>query len=149
MPTSSGDGLSWLKLPARRDSLERFRGFVISVAEGLAAPPGVLGKIDLTLEEILLNVMDYAYGPEQGGNMEVGCGGDGAGRFSIVVRDKGRPFNPLNQKPPDLTADIEQRGVGGLGVYLTTQMADLLDYRREQEENVFTVAFNLNETART
>lgn len=144
MPTSSGDDLAWLTLPARREHFDRFRGFVMGAAEALALSPGVLGKVDLVLEEILLNVMDYAYAPGHGGDMDVGCGKAPGGFFRIVIQDQGQPFNPLEQKPPDLTADIEERAVGGLGVFLTRQMADQLDYRRENDRNILEVDFKLS-----
>lgn len=143
MPTSNEAPLAWLTLPARRESFEKFRNFVMSSAASFAPPSGVLGKIDLALEEVLLNVMDYAYAPQQEGNMDVGCGRLGKDFFRVVVRDQGRPFNPLLQQPPDLTAGVEAREVGGLGVFLTTRMTDRLNYRRENATNILEMDFRL------
>ncbi len=146
MPTSSGEALAWLKLPARREFLGRFRDFVMEAADSLALPVEVQGKIDLVLEEVLLNVMDYAYDPEQAGEVDVGCGRAGDS-FRIILRDQGRPFNPLDQNNPDLAAGIDQRKVGGLGVFLTKQMADQLHYRHENGRNILELDFKITATS--
>lgn len=149
MPTSSGWALTWLTLPARRESLDKFRNFVLDAAASLALPRDVLGKVDLVLEEVLLNVMDYAYVPKENGSMDVGCGRAGERLFRFVVRDQGRPFNPLTQKLPDPTKGIEQREVGGMGVFLTRQMADQLHYRHEGGRNILEVDFKINASSST
>ncbi len=142
MPTSSRDDLTWLTLPATREFLDRFRTFVMDAADSLDLPTAVRGRIDLVLEEVLLNVMDYAYGPEQAGEVDVGCGRAGDS-FRIILRDQGRPFNPLDQKNPDLAAGIDQREVGGLGVFLTKQMADQLHYHHENGRNILELDFKI------
>lgn len=142
MPTRSGDALSWLNLPANRESLEQFRGFVISTAEDLSVSRGVLDKIDLALEEVLLNVMDYAYEPDRHGEVKVGCGRTGNEGFRLIIQDQGRPFNPLTQHPPDLTSDIEDRGIGGLGIFLTKKMASRVQYSHDKGSNVLEMDFD-------
>lgn len=115
----------------------------MSTAEHVPLAPALMSKIDLVLEEVLLNVMDYAYGSGGEGSMAVGCGLQNQTIFQIVVQDQGRPFNPLSQQPPDLTADIEHRMIGGLGVFLTKKMTDQLQYRYEDGRNILELGFQL------
>lgn len=145
MPTSSGEDVAWLSLPAKRESLDAFRNFVLTMAQSVPLASAVMSKIDLALEEVLLNVMDYAYAPGREGTMDVGCGMLNDEFFQILVQDQGRPFNPLSQPPPDLAADIDQRLLGGLGIFLTKKMADRLQYRYEHGRNTLEMGFQLEQ----
>lgn len=145
MPTSSGEDVAWLSLPARRESLDAFRNFVMTMAQSVPLASAVMSKLDLVLEEVLLNVMDYAYAPGRERTMDVGCGMLNDEFFQILVQDQGRPFNPLKQPPPDLTADIDNRMLGGLGVFLTKKMADQLQYRYERGRNILEIGFRLQQ----
>lgn len=83
-------------------------------------------KIELAVEELMVNVCRYAYG-EAGGDVEVACrrvNFDGKPCMIIAVRDWGRPFDPFGQSPdPDMGSPIPDRPVGGLGVYLVKTLA--------------------------
>ena len=59
----------------------------------------------------------------------------------MTVRDWGVAFNPLEQAPPDLSADISSRHIGGLGIYLVKQMAGRLTYECRDGGNVLTIWF--------
>lgn len=132
--------LDQLSLPAVQKSLEQFRKFVLEHATGL--PPEVTLKIDLILEELLLNVFNYAYGPEDSGTVELECGiVDGLG-FVLRLRDSGKAFNPLAQPPPDVEAEIERRERGGLGILLVQKMSRTQHYRREDDSNVLEIVFD-------
>jgi serine/threonine-protein kinase RsbW len=131
--------LDQLRLPAVQESLESFREFVLDHATGLS--PEVTLKIDLVLEELLLNVFNYAYGPDDNGTVEVECGiVDGLG-FVLRVRDSGKSFNPLAQPRPDVQSDIEHRERGGLGILLVQNMSVSQHYRCEEGSNVLEVVF--------
>ncbi len=145
MPTSSGEDVAWLSLPAKRESLDAFRHFVMTMAQSVPLASAVMSKIDLVLEEVLLNVMDYAYASGREGTMDVGCGLLNDEFFQVLVQDQGRPFNPLSQAAPDLTADIDHRLIGGLGVFLTKKMTDRLAYRYEHGRNILELGFRLQD----
>jgi serine/threonine-protein kinase RsbW len=72
-------------------------------------------QVDLILEEILVNAINYAY-PLGNGEIEVECMVEGPEMFRVTVRDWGVRLNPLDQLAPDLTTDIANRRVGGLGI---------------------------------
>src|SRR5579864_7331704 len=104
-----------LTLPAQLDSVETFRRFLRRGAEaaGLRSPD--MDKLDLVLEEILVNIARYAYQPETG-EAEVAYTVEKPGVLLVEISDKGRVFNPLETDPPDLTRDLADRRTGGLGV---------------------------------
>jgi len=129
-----------LRLPASIESLESFRSFVLHEMDCLDGFEELVPKVELALEEVLVNVISYAY-PEGEGEIEIECLAESPESLRITVKDWGGPFNPLDHAGPDLTADISSRKVGGLGVYLVKHMADRLAYEYRDGANVLTVWF--------
>jgi serine/threonine-protein kinase RsbW len=126
-------------MPAARESLPRLREFVLSRARDRS--PAVITRIDLVLEELLVNIFDYAYGAAAPGMVEVACQGTAGEDFVLEIRDWGRPFDPLARPAPDVGLDLAQREVGGLGIHLVREMSRSRQYRREGDCNVLEVAF--------
>jgi len=133
--------LTWLHLPGRPESLEKFRDFVLEHARAAAMSESVEMKIDLVLEEVLLNVFHYAFEAGKGGTVAVGCGMTPEKGFLVRVTDPGRPFDPLAQPPPDTTLDIAEREVGGLGILLARKMSSAMAYHRYDDRNVLDIYF--------
>ncbi len=124
------------------ESLAQFQSFVLDRIKECGVAQEVFFKIELALEELLANVIHYAY-PQGEGDLEVGCMLDPQRKFCLSVQDWGRPFNPLAHEDPDLSADLCHRSIGGLGIYLVRQMADGLSYRRQDDSNILTLFFQL------
>jgi anti-sigma regulatory factor (Ser/Thr protein kinase) len=135
-----------LRLQAEMANLEAFLGFALEQADALGAPPALGGKLQLVLEELLVNVFHYAYG-EEAGDAELECRTEGSAgeqrRFCVVLRDWGAPFDPLAKEAPDTSAGVDERPIGGLGILLAVQMSDRIGYAREQDANVLTACFNI------
>jgi serine/threonine-protein kinase RsbW len=129
------DGLTWLQLPAEMSSLARFTEFANEGARAAALPESAAFKLDLILEEILVNVFRYAY-PSGGGAAAVGYSVTAPNCLRIDVRDSGAAFNPLERPAPDTTLSIEDRPIGGLGILLVQSMASAVSYRREGDQNI-------------
>jgi serine/threonine-protein kinase RsbW len=131
-----------LRLPARMESLEIFRLFVLGKLRQFNLSQELVFKVELVLEEVLTNVIHYAY-PEEAGEVEVGCAIEGHDKFCFCVTDWGIPFNPLERPDPELCEDLTERHVGGLGIYLVRHLADQLRYRRQEGGNLLTFCFDL------
>ncbi|MGC8718459.1 MAG: ATP-binding protein [Thermodesulforhabdaceae bacterium] len=127
-----------LVLPAEVERLGAFLEVIESFARDLGFVPKRIQKLILIMEEALLNVVKHAYDEEGTGEVEVRCWEDGE-RIFIEVRDRGRPFNPLDVPEPDLSKGLPERPIGGLGVFLIRKIADDVSYRREKETNVLTL----------
>ena len=93
-------------------------------------------KIELSIEEAVENVVQYAY--EGGiGWLEAGTKLDDKTLvLTIELRDAGVPFNPLEKDDPDITLSADERPVGGLGIFLCKNMMDSISYRYEDGNNV-------------
>lgn len=130
-----------LRLPARLDRLEECRNFVVCEAEKSGMPAPAMSKLELILEELLVNVINHAY-PDGDGEMNISVLQDDPGVFALELTDWGPPFDPLAKTDPDLEAGLEDRPIGGLGIYFVKQMADRVTYRRDGEANVLTISMN-------
>lgn len=129
-----------LRLPASMESFESFRSLVLLEMERESGLEELVPRVDLVMEEVLVNVISYAY-PQGNGEIEVECVADGPGRLRLTIKDWGVPFNPLDRASPDLSTDISNRQVGGLGIYLVKQMASQLVYEYRDGGNVLTLWF--------
>lgn len=96
-------------------------------------------SLNLALEEAVVNVMNYAYPKEQTGNIEIEAYTD-KNCIRFIITDNGIPFDPTtDDTEPDITADIEERSIGGLGIFLVTHLMDTVAYKRNDDKNVLTL----------
>lgn len=116
--------------------------FIMSSPD-MPSDDSLLFKIHLSVEEAVENVVDYAY--EGGmGWLEAGTELDASGlTLTILIKDAGTPFNPLEKEDPDITASAEERKIGGLGIFLCKQMMDEVSYRYENGCNILTMKKHL------
>src|SRR5580704_5922621 len=90
-------------------------------------------KVLLALEEALVNIIHYAY-PQKDGEIEIECRLY-SDSLEFVIRDKGKPFNPLLLKDPSLNQSLEERKEGGLGVLFIKKCMDEVKYERKEPFN--------------
>lgn len=133
-----------LTLIAKIESLGAFTQFARQGGLEAALPAERLNELDLLIEEILMNVFRYGYPPSEPGTVTVSYRVPAPGELLLEVADQGREFNLFNKAMPDLTLDLEDRPIGGLGIFLIKQYAEPLDYRREQGWNRLTFGISTN-----
>jgi anti-sigma regulatory factor (Ser/Thr protein kinase) len=111
------------------------------------AESGRVAKIiRLVCEELVVNVVDYAYPDGVVGYLDVDIDRDDKA-ITIQLRDGGTPFNPLDRDMPDTTIPLKDRPIGGLGIFITVKKMDDVKYEYVNNENVITIKKNLsNET---
>lgn len=132
------DTFTRLKVPAQIEHLRECTAFIHEAAEKATFQEMDLNRLDLVMEEVIMNVINYAYADGQAGSVEVGYSIEGPGKLSVQVCDNGREFNPLAKAPPDLGQGLADRPIGGLGIFLVKQIARAITYCREGEQNVLT-----------
>ena len=123
-----------IKLPAKLENLSRWVEAVSECAREQGFDQKEIGKIQLALEEALVNICNYSY-PDEPGDAEVNCKQDN-GRFIIEIIDSGIPFDMSSLPAPDVTSNIEERKIGGLGIFLIKKMVDEVKYCREGNFNI-------------
>ena len=135
-----------IRLPAKLPSLTTFREFVDRSAVAAGVGPQLLPRIELVLEELLVNHVLHAYGSGEG-DSEVVCFRREPAYFCLEVIDEAPAFDPLGQATPDLTLAVRDRPIGGLGIHLVRSLADEVGYRREAGRNVITACFAIKSEA--
>lgn len=109
----------------------------------LALPPiatqaGLIFTLHLVCEEVVSNIVNYAYPEGQEGELSVDVE-DAGGSLVLTFKDKGTPFNPLTKEPPDTSLPLHERPIGGLGIFLVGQMMDDVSYSYVDGCNVLTL----------
>jgi anti-sigma regulatory factor (Ser/Thr protein kinase) len=134
--------VSRVQLSSRLDEVRRADAWLRAALLAHASEP-VLHDLALVLEEVLTNVIRHGYGAEQEGRIDLSAEVHD-GRLRLEVRDRARPFDPLRATPPDLEADLAERPVGGLGIFLVRRLMDRVEYRRQEHENVLVMEKQLS-----
>ncbi len=112
--------------------------FVRSASQEAGFPCHQIKQIEIACEEVLVNIIHYAHTE----GLELDCESS-PGRVLITIADQGIPFNPLAfREEVDTGASLDERKVGGLGVYLAKQLMDQISYSRENESNILTLIKN-------
>ncbi|WP_309399526.1 ATP-binding protein [Cerasicoccus maritimus] len=101
--------------------------------------PAIVHAFNLCLDEILTNIISYGF--EDGADHRVDLELSMEGEFVVAtMTDNGKEFNPLTDaKDPDLESAIEEREIGGLGIFFLKQMMDELDYQYVDGRNQLTM----------
>ncbi|MBU0972816.1 MAG: ATP-binding protein [Proteobacteria bacterium] len=128
-----------LTLSATLENLEAFLDAVRGFAADCGMDDKLLHQVELSLEEVLVNVISYAYPKEEQGDVEVRCAWDIQKGLTVVVVDSGAAFDPLAKPDPDTSLSLDERGIGGLGIFLTKKMMDKVTYERCHGKNIFTM----------
>ena len=126
-----------LKVPASDDKLYEVQDFVNAELEENDCPMATQLLIEISLEELFVNISHYAY-PEGNGWAEIHVGVED-GVMELTLIDGGIPFDPLAKPDPDVTLMAEDRQIGGLGIYMVKQKMDAMEYQRQDDKNILTI----------
>ncbi len=133
-----------ITIPATLEELDTVLDFVNEQMELVGCSPRLMTQVDLAVEEINVNIANYAYHPEVG-EAQVRCeaGGD---PFSITIgfTDRGKPYNPLERETPDITASAEERQIGGLGILMVKKLMDDIKYEFRDGKNILILKKHIN-----
>ena len=132
-----------IDLEAAVEQLPQVQAFVEQHLQAADCPQKTRMQIGVAVEEIFINIASYAYAPETGRvtvGMEVT---DHPASVRITFADCGIPYNPLSKGDPDVTLTAEERGIGGLGIYMTKKIMDDVAYDYCDGKNILTLKKNL------
>lgn len=124
---------------ASLDKLYEMLSFIREHAESVGFDTPEISKIELATEEALVNIVSYGY-PNKNGFIEINCSYQADKGFKIVIKDFGSAYNPINHKKQyEVNLSIENRRVGGYGVYFMLSIMDEVSYTRENDVNILTL----------
>ena len=125
-------------LPNDTQEVPRLNAFVDEVCKSVGFDEGKTMEIKVAVEEAVVNVMNYAYPPEQRGDVTIEAASNDT-RLKFTIIDSGKPFDPTVQNEVDTTLSAEARSIGGLGIHLIRQNMDSINYERVDNLNVLTL----------
>ena len=118
--------------------IERLGEWVNHIASENGIAPDVAMSINLALEEAATNVIMYAYPDGTYGSVEIEAIRSGK-QLTFILADSGKPFDPTAKPEVDITAGLEERGIGGLGIHLVRTIMDEVRYDRKEGKNILTM----------
>lgn len=101
-------------------------------------PDGIIFNLNLALEEIVTNIINHGYKYDEDYEITIRFSRD-QNSIRLQIKDYAPPFNPLEMPDPeDLNSQVEDRQIGGLGIFLAKKFTDNIAYRRHNEKNIVT-----------
>ena len=120
-----------LKAKATLESLDLFLNFVEKFVQKEGLKATLSSELVLVAEEVLVNVVNYAYPPKDSGKIEIKLSlTDNSISFCII--DEGIPFNMNLAEDPDITLNIDEKEIGGMGIYLVKHIMDEVRYEKKK-----------------
>lgn len=123
-----------LELLADMAGLEKADKALDELALAVQLPEETLFQVRLVLEEVLMNVISYGAGDGAVPHVQLNMA-QKDGTLSMEIADNGIAFDPLQLPAPDLDAEIDDRPIGGLGIFLVRELMDSVTYRRDGDWN--------------
>ncbi len=124
-----------INVEAKTENLNEILNIVDAMLEEAECSPKITVPIDIAVEEIFVNIANYAY-PDKTGDAEITTYVED-GVFHITFSDSGIPYDPLAKEDPDVTLGADERPIGGLGIYMVKKSMDKVEYKYENGHNVF------------
>ena len=134
-----------MTVPARMEYLDKIMEMVENLLEQAGSSDPEKFHVLMAVEEIFTNIASYAY-VEKDGEVRVSCGLNGEQdnrRIRITFCDWGIPYDPLKKQDPDFDIPLEERAIGGLGIFMVKTYMDHIEYGRMDDCNILTIEKNL------
>ena len=136
-----GESLT-IEVSNSRDAIVRANGEAERWLESYQPGPEVLNLVLLAIEEVVTNCIEYGYDDDDEHTIVIVLS-ISDGKLIMDVIDDGHPFDPLSQPAPNFSLDVQDRPIGGLGIYLLRKLADHISYERRDGTNRLTLTRRL------
>ena len=126
-----------LTLTATVENIETVTDFVNEALETMDCPMKAQMQIDIAIDELFSNIAYYAYAPDTGDatvQVEAVSGG-----VEVTFIDRGVPYDPLSNQDPDTGLSVEEREIGGLGIFMVKKSMNEVRYQHRDGQNILTI----------
>ncbi len=130
--------MSHFRFPARFEFLDQIRSRVADEARAAGFSEKSIYAVQLAADEAASNIIEHALAGLPNATFEMDCEFSG-GSLVLTFIDHGRSFDFSKVKKPDVKADLSERQIGGLGVYLMHKLMDEVKYKSTRSENTLTL----------
>jgi sigma-B regulation protein RsbU (phosphoserine phosphatase) len=141
-PRSDGEHLA-MQITNEHTEIDRVNEAFNEFGERCSIPMKISLKVNMVFDELLANVISYAYADEETHEIDIEFDCEGQ-QLTIHITDDGAPFNPFTREDPDTTLSLDDREIGGLGIHLVKNAMDETLYQRRHNRNTVTLIKNLD-----
>jgi len=127
-----------IKLKNRIDELKHVAQFIEEIGKELGLDMELQMNLNLVLEEMVSNVIFYAYPEGTEATIELATESDGK-VLTFLLSDQGQEFDPTQKDDPDLDINPAERKLGGMGIYIVKNIMDHVTYQRLEGRNLLTM----------
>ena len=124
-----------LRIKNQMSELEKVSQFIDEIGEELGLSMELIMNLNLVMEEMVVNVISYAY-PE---------GTDAENELTLVLSDQGKEFDPTKKKDSDMSVNPAERELGGMGIYIVKNLMNKVTYQRLEGRNLLTMTKSIND----
>ena len=133
-----------LTVPAKIENLQRVMDFLSDQLNYIEYAMKSRLQLELSIEEAYVNIVNYAY-KSQDGKVVICCDIDEHPlQVTMQFIDCGIPYNPLRNEDPDVSSDLEEKEIGGLGIFLIKKNVDHIAYEHRNGKNILTIQKKLD-----
>lgn len=129
-----------LIIEAASENLGKLLEFINNELVKAGCPSKTQAEIDISAEEIFINIALYAYSPNTGNVLLRIKAAENSAEITFI--DSGTRFDPLEKNDPNILLPAEKRGIGGLGIFIVKKSMDNLQYKYENGKNILTMKKN-------
>ena len=132
-----------LTIDATLENIPAVTAFIDTLLEKLDCPRKAQMQINIAIDELFSNIAQYAYDPETGpATVRVEVQEE---PLAVIITfiDRGKPYDPLSLRDPDVTLPAEERDLGGLGVFLVKKTMDDVSYEYRDGQNILRIRKNI------
>lgn len=122
----------------RMDELMRVNQFVEEIGEELGLDMELLMNLNLVIEEMVVNVISYAYPEGKEADIELKAESDGK-ELTFILTDQGREFDPTLNVSADMDVNPAERDLGGMGIFIVKNIMNEVTYQRLEGKNLLTM----------
>ena len=133
-----------IKIKNQVGELEKVNAFIEEIGEELQLDMELLMNLNLVMEEMVSNVIFYAYPEGKTADIELTAECTGH-TLTFVLSDKGREFDPTMKEDIDTATDPADREPGGLGIYIVKNIMNEVTYQRLEGKNLLTMKKDLED----
>jgi len=105
-------------------------------------PDCIKHNLKVIIDEIVSNIINYSTSAENNDKIYLSISKKN-NDIKLKITDFGERFNPLLRADPDISSDIDDRAIGGLGIFLVRQFSKEVRYQRKDDKNILTVIISV------
>jgi len=129
-----------IRIKNRLDELSRVNQFVEEIGEELGLDMELQMNLNLVMEEVVVNVISYAYPEGKEADIELLAESDDK-ELTFVLSDRGKEFDPTMNEINDADMEVNpaERDLGGMGIYIVKNIMNEVTYQRLEGKNLLTM----------